>query len=455
MQYENLSQELVDRCLSRGADSAEVLMEEGRQLSIEVRNGEMETIQESSSHGAGFRVFRDGKMGFAHSNDLSDTSLNEAISSAVDFSQHMTADEHNILPSTPGITEVEGLYDPDLAGVSMERKIAMATEVEALAMSDSRITKSDGARWSEGEGSVFLANSNGLVKSYQAGMCGYGVTVVAEKGDQKCSGGEFSTRRYFSDLVSPEEVAEEATRSAYEMLDPRMVRTQRAAVVFDPDVARSLLGGLIGAINGERVLQGASFLADSVGEKISSDLLTIVDDGTLPGIPGRRGEHRKRLSRWICQPSRDRPPCLLRGSRRDGPGRDHPCDSERPVPDGCHRLWNQSGKRELQRGGTGVLDREREARLPGEGAHHRRQRQRDAERNRHAGHRSGPEQDLHCPHLQDQGDADRGSVGKLFSSFCPALPLTSTLRCPRGPERRGSRRTYPGRGGPSPLEADP
>ena len=281
MQYENLSQELVDRCLSKGADSAEVLMEEGRQLSIEVRNGEMETIQESSSHGAGFRVFRDGKMGFAHSNDLSDASLNEAIASAVEFAQHMTADEHNILPSDPGITEVEGLYDPDLAGVSMERKIDMATNVEALAMSDSRITKSDGARWVEGEGSVYLANSNGMAKSYRAGMCGYGVTVVAEKGDQKCSGGEFSTRRYFSDLVSPEEVAEEATRSAYEMLDPRMVRTQRAAVVFDPDVARSLLGGLIGAINGERVLQGASFLADSVGEKISSDLLTIVDDGTL------------------------------------------------------------------------------------------------------------------------------------------------------------------------------
>jgi len=281
MQYENLSQELVDRCLSRGADSAEVMLETGRRLSIEVRNGEMETIQESSSHGAGFRVFRDGKMGFAHSNDLSDTSLNEAIASAVDLSQHMTADEHNILPSDPGITEVEGLYDPDIAGVSMERKIAMATEVEALAMSDSRITKSDGARWVEGDGSVYLANSNGMAKSYRAGMCGYGVTVVAEKGDQKCSGGEFSTRRYFSELVSPEEVAEEAARSAYEMLDPRMVRTQRAAVVFDPDVARSLLGGIIGAINGERVLQGASFLADSVGEKISSDLLTIVDDGTL------------------------------------------------------------------------------------------------------------------------------------------------------------------------------
>ena len=51
MQYENLTQELVDRCLNRGADSAEVLLETGRQLSIEVRNGVMETIQESASHG--------------------------------------------------------------------------------------------------------------------------------------------------------------------------------------------------------------------------------------------------------------------------------------------------------------------------------------------------------------------------------------------------------------------
>ncbi len=281
MQYENLSQELVDRCLSKGADSAEVLIEEGRQLSIEVRNGEME-IQESSSHGAGFRVFRQGKMGFAHSNDLSDASLETAIESAVNFAQHMTADEHNILPSDQGATEVEGLYDPGLATVSMDDKIAMITDLERLAMTDSRITVSNGAGYGEGEGSVYLANSNGLAKSYRSSACNYGVSVVAEKGDQKSSGGEYCSRRFFSDLVSPEEVAEKAARSAFEMLDPQMVETQRAPVIFDPDVARSLLGGILGAINGERVLQGASFLADSVGKKIASDLLTVIDDGTRP-----------------------------------------------------------------------------------------------------------------------------------------------------------------------------
>jgi PmbA protein len=104
--------------------------------------------------------------------------------------------------------------------------------------------------------------------------------VVAERGDQKSSGGEGCTRRFFADLVPPAEVAEEAARSAYEMLDPQMVQTQRAPVIFDRDVAYSLLGGLLGAINGERVLQGASFLADKIGARIGSEMITIIDDGT-------------------------------------------------------------------------------------------------------------------------------------------------------------------------------
>ena len=162
----------------------------------------------------------------------------------------------------------------------MDSKIALITETEQLAMRDRRITKSDGARYNEGDGTVSLANSNGVVKNYRSGYCGYGVTVVAERGDQKSSGGESCSRRFFADLVSPAEVAEEAARSAYEMLDPRMVSTQRAPVIFHRDVAYALLGGILGAINGERVLQGASFLADKVGEQIGTDMMTIVDDGT-------------------------------------------------------------------------------------------------------------------------------------------------------------------------------
>jgi PmbA protein len=152
-------------------------------------------------------------------------------------------------------------------------------------LKDPRITKSAGASYGEGESEVVIANSNGLSKSSRATSCAYSVSVVAEKGEQKSSGGEACGRRFFADLKKPEDVAAKAARDAYEMLDPKTVKTQKAAVIFDPDVAGSFLGGILAAIDGESVLQGASFLAGKLNQKIASDLLTVIDDGTRPKGP--------------------------------------------------------------------------------------------------------------------------------------------------------------------------
>jgi len=279
MEYKGLSKKLIDKSLKKGADAAEIYIESGRNLRIRVRNGEVETVQESAFHGVGFRVFVKGRMAFSSSNDFSAKALDEAISSAVDFARSTTPDENNVLPDDKRITKVEGLYDPKINQVPMEEKIELAKKIEKLAMKDSRITKSAGAGYSEGEGEIFLANSNGLQKNYKESVCSYGVSVVAEKGEQKSSGSEYKSRRFFSDLKPPEEIAEKAAKEAYEMLDPHMVKTQKVAVIFDPDVARAILGGILRAINGERVLQGASFLAKKLDQKIGSDLLTIIDDG--------------------------------------------------------------------------------------------------------------------------------------------------------------------------------
>ena len=280
MDYKGLAEQLVKKCLARGADAAEVYMESGRNLSIRVRNGEVETVQQSASHGAGFRVFIKGRMAFSSTNDFSEKALDNTIESGVRFAASTTPDENNILPENKGIAKVGELFDPRISQIPMDEKIELAKKVEKLAMKDARITKSSGAGYSDGEGEIFLANSNGLSKSYRMSACSFGVSVVAEKGDQKSTGGESCSRRFFGDLKSPEEIAEKAAKDAYEMLDPQMVKTQKAAVIFDPDAARSILGGILGAINGERVLQKASFLADKMNRKIASELVTIIDDGT-------------------------------------------------------------------------------------------------------------------------------------------------------------------------------
>ena len=282
MDYKALAEELVKKCLKKGADQAEVFIESGRNLSIRVRNGDIETVQEAATHGVGFRVFVKGKMAFSSCNDFESNALDNAVESAVRFAANTSPDENNVLPDDKGVTQVEGLFDRQISQVPMEKKIELAKKVEKLAMKDSRITKSSGASFSEGESEIFLANSNGLLKSFKESACGFGVSVVAEKGDQKSTGGESCSRRFFADLKPPEEIAEKAAKDAYEMLDPQMVKTQRAAAIFDPDVARAILGGILSAVNGERVLQEASFLRDKMNQKIAVELVTIIDDGTRP-----------------------------------------------------------------------------------------------------------------------------------------------------------------------------
>jgi PmbA protein len=288
MDYKLLAKQLVEKCINKGADAAEAYIEVGRNLSLEIRKGDVETVKEAAGYGVGLRILIKGRLAFSSSNDLSDKALDDAVGRAVQFAQVTTADSNNVLPDDKGMTEVSGLYDPEIARIPLEQKIDLAKKTEKLAMKDERITKSDGATYRESEGEIFIANSNGLLKNYKSSACSFGVSVVAEKGEQKSSGQEACSRRFFKDLKPAEEVAGKAARDAYEMLDPRPVKTQKAAVIFTPDVAGSLLGGILGAVNGERVLQGASFLANRLGQKIGSDLVTLVDDGTREKGMGSR-----------------------------------------------------------------------------------------------------------------------------------------------------------------------
>jgi PmbA protein len=285
MDNKSLAEQLIKQSLKKGADAAEVYISSGRELSIEVRNGDIETVQEAATAGAGIRVFVKGRMAFASSNDLREASLDEAVARAIGFAKITTSDPSNVLPDDRTTIDVPGLYDPEIAKVPLERKIELAKMVENLALKVPGVSKSAGSAFQEGEDEVVIANSLGVVKSHRATGCGFGLSVVAEKGDQKSSGSESCSRRFFADLKKPEEVAAKAAKKAVEMLDPKLVKTQKAAVIFDPDVAGALLGGIIGAINGERVLQGASFLGKKLNQKIGSDLLTVIDDGTRPKGP--------------------------------------------------------------------------------------------------------------------------------------------------------------------------
>jgi len=270
MNYSNLAEALASKAIKMGADAAEIYISKGRNLNINILNKEIETIEQADSSGVGVRVLVGGALGFSYSNSLEPKALENTIEIAIRFARLTTPDENNVLPDIAGMTAVDGLFDPEIETVPIDKKIAMALELEQLAMSDPRITKSSGSSFGEGLEEIFISNSNGFTKSYKNSGCYVGVSVVAEKGEQKKTGYEYCSRRFFSDLLSLDKIAGKASMNAWKMLDPKLVKTQRAAVIFDPDVAGSLLAGVITALNGERVLQGSSFLANSVGKQIAS-----------------------------------------------------------------------------------------------------------------------------------------------------------------------------------------
>jgi PmbA protein len=282
MDYIKLTRDLVEKAQKFGSDATEVYLRTSRNLSIQVRDFEVETIEEAASVGIGFRVMAGGRLGFSHCNDLSVIALEDAIKRAITFAKVTTPDEFNVLPDKTSLAQIEGLYDPTIISIPMDKKIQMAIDLERSAVSVSGISLSSGASYREGDGEVFIANSNGLSGSYKTSSCSIGVGVVAEKGDQKNTGRESCTRRFFSDLLPIEEIAAEAARKALELIDPVMISTQRASVIFDSNAAFSLLGGIISAITGDRVQQGASFLMNSLDQSFASSLLTITDNGLLP-----------------------------------------------------------------------------------------------------------------------------------------------------------------------------
>jgi PmbA protein len=113
------------------------------------------------------------------------------------------------------------------------------------------------------------------------------VSPVADDADGKKRVGYYwSSRRHLSELMAPEAVGEEAARRTLAKLGSRKLDTQEVPVIFDPDAGRSLLGLLAGCVTGGSVWRKSSYLAERLGTRIASDLVTVVDDPLIPRAPG-------------------------------------------------------------------------------------------------------------------------------------------------------------------------
>ena len=288
-----LLSDIVQSALKRGATEAEVIALEANEFSVDVRLGEVETLEESASRGLGLRVIYEGRQASASTSDIQPKSLEKLVADAVEMARHTSVDEAAVLPSREDFvngaaTDLQ-LYDEAIAALPTDRKIEMAKACEDAARSyDPRITNSEGARCATTLGKMLLVTSSGFAGEYRGTHCGLMVAPIARDGEQMQVGGWGDRQRWLHKLDAPAALGHEAARRALNKLGARKVATQEVPIVFDASMAAELLDSFFEAVSGESVFRHASFLVGKLDEVIAAPILNIIDDGHLPGAIGSR-----------------------------------------------------------------------------------------------------------------------------------------------------------------------
>lgn len=285
-----LAHDIVKRALDAGATDAECTVAEGEEFSANVRMRELESLKEAGSRGAGVRVLIGQNTGSSSTSDLSREGIERLTRSAIELAGVTNHDPHAGLPEPAEMGAIPGdlkTYSGDVAGLPTELKIETARRAEAAALdADPRISNSEGGSFDTHLGRHIFVNSRGFAGEYRTSYCSLHTVPVAREGDSMERDYWDSLARGFAGLDPAETVGRIAARRALRRLHAVKVETQKVPVVFEPRVARSLLGNLFEAVHGMSVYRHQTFLAGKLGERVASEQVTVIDDGTIPGLFG-------------------------------------------------------------------------------------------------------------------------------------------------------------------------
>ncbi|MFO7177801.1 MAG: metallopeptidase TldD-related protein [Pseudomonadota bacterium] len=293
-ELEGLAQSVVERARRAGADVAEASARQGFDLSVRVRLGNPERVEEAGHRGVSLRVLRDQRVAITSTSDLSPAGLERLVNDAIELLD-LSQPDPCAGPAAPELLAKPpfpdyDLYDPRVARVDADEALRIATLAERAALAfDPRIKLSEGATFARSSGVGVLVLSSGFSGVQRSTYASLSVSpVVEDEGGKKRRGHYWTANRHFDGLENTEFVGQEAARRTLGKLGARKVPTTEAPVVFDPDEARSLLGSFAGCVLGGAIWRKSSYLLERENTEVASPLVTIVDDPTIPRAPGSR-----------------------------------------------------------------------------------------------------------------------------------------------------------------------
>ena len=279
---------ILGEATQRGASAAEAGVSIENGFSVNVRLGEVETVEHNRDKGLGVTVYFGQRKGSASTTDFSHKAIAETVQAACDIARYTEADSYAGLAEpqflAKEIPQLDLLHPWSLdTGAAIE--LATACE-DAARATDARITNSEGAYVSTHIGTRVYGNSNGFLGDYASSHHSLGCTVIAQHEEQMQRDYWYSVSRVPVLLQDKISIGQMAAQRAVQRLQARHIKTQQAPVIFQADVARGLLGHLLRGISGGSLYRKASFLLDSLGQTLFPASFSIDERPHIPQALG-------------------------------------------------------------------------------------------------------------------------------------------------------------------------
>ena len=292
---------IIKTALQNGGEYGEVYVEDSTATTLMCEGGELEKAVSGVDSGAGIRIIHDLNTVYGYTNDVTQSSLvklAEDLSMAVknkEFLQDIALKEKQ----PHFISKVENGLDD----TAISDKIALVNiSNDVVWKADSHIVQAK-VLYKDETKNIIMANSAGdYAKNFKSQVV-FLVQVVLKDGDVLQTGyeaiGGFSGFEFF-DSESVEEAALRAVRRGVKALKAKPVKAGTMPVILSSEAGGTMIHEAVGhGLEADLVEMGLSVYKGQIGKKIASDLITVVDDATIPGKRGSfsfddEGTHAKK-----------------------------------------------------------------------------------------------------------------------------------------------------------------
>ena len=178
------------------------------------------------------------------------------------------------------------MYDETV--LENKKKIEYINEAEEEAFSRKDIVNTNGSGFSQNKSNFILANSSGFSDGYKTSQFTAYCEVVSKNNGSMERDYEYSSKRFFNDILKPKQLGSKAAELALKKLNPKKIKSEKLNIIFDKRIAKSFLSSFSSAISSSAFAKGTTFLKDKLNKKIFGDKINIQDKADIKKANGSR-----------------------------------------------------------------------------------------------------------------------------------------------------------------------